>query len=138
MTEAPSYPEAAQVADDLIANTLKLVRDEVVRGFDRQERYNDKLDQRFETMVTKSEFKAEIGRVDTRHDSLQREVATLGEQLADALIGIRKDMSGGFSEIKKQGEERSTKSRWFTGIALTAAGLVSGIVFNILAALPGK
>lgn len=125
MTDAPRRSDTPPVADDI----LRIVRDEVVRGFDRQERYNDKLDNRFETMVTKTEFKAEIGRVDAEHGALRKEVDSVEDRLS-------KQMTTGFEEIKEQGAARGAKGRWFTGTLLAAAGLLSGIVFNILSNLP--
>ena len=124
MNNAPHYPEAAQVADDLIGAQLKMVLAEVTRGFDRQERYNDKLDARFETMVTKSEFKAEIGRVDPEKKAKDKEILNQGVII-----------QAGFDSIEEHGKARSQKSRWFTGIVVAGAGVLSGAVFNFLGLL---
>lgn len=124
MDDAPHYPEAAQVADDLIGAQLKMVHTEVTRGFDRQERYNDKLDARFETMVTKSEFKAEIGRVDAEKRAQDKEILALGTEI-----------KSGFESIAEQGKTRSASNRWFTGMVVAAAGVLSGVVFNLLGLL---
>lgn len=125
MTETAHYPEASKIADDHISKQVSSVRDEVVRLADRQERYNDKLDARFDSMVTRAEFRAEIGRVDAERGALSKEVT-----------GVKDAIKTGFDEVKQQGEARGAKSRWFTGIVMTGAGLASGLVFNILGSLP--
>lgn len=125
MTETAHYPEASKIADDHISKQVSSVRDEVVRLADRQERYNDKLDARFDSMVTRAEFRAEIGRVDAERGALSKEVT-----------GVKDAIKTGFDEVKQQGEARGAKNRWFTGIVMTGAGLASGLVFNILGSLP--
>lgn len=132
MEDAPHYPEAAQVADNLIASQIKVMRDEVMRGLDRQDRYNDKLDLRLESMVTRSEFRAEIGRVDAERAAVSKDVASVSESVSKDIASVSSNVSDGFAEIARQSESKATKGRWFTGIMLTAAGVVSGLVFNII------
>lgn len=109
------------MADNLIASQIKVMRDEVMRGLDRQDRYNDKLDLRLESMVTRSEFRAEIGRVDAERAAVSKDVD-----------GVNAAVAKGFAEITRQSEARGMKGRWFTGVMLTIAGMISGLVFNII------
>lgn len=132
MEDAPHYPEAAQVADNLIASQIKVMRDEVMRGLDRQDRYNDKLDLRLESMVTRSEFRAEIGRVDAERAAVSKDVASVSENVSKEIASVSKSVSDGFAEIASQSKAKASNGRWFTGIMLTAAGIVSGLVFNII------
>lgn len=128
MTEAAPYPQTAQVADELIVNQLKMVHAEVKDGFGRQERHNDKLDARFESMVTKAEFRSEVRRLDAEHGHLR-------DSVTKGLEASRKEMREGFQRIHDEDKSRTTKTRWFTGTLLTCAGLVSGLVFNIISSL---
>lgn len=120
------------MADNLIASQIKVMRDEVMRGLDRQDRYNDKLDLRLESMVTRSEFRAEIGRVDAERAAVSKDVASVSENVSKEIANVSSSVSDGFAEIARQSEAKATKGRWFTGIMLTAAGIVSGLVFNII------
>lgn len=121
MTTPPHYPEGAQIADSGLSVQIDSVGRSLERFSDRQERFNDKQDARFDNMVTRSEFKAEIGRVDTRQDNTDREVKN-----------VKLDVHKGFEDAKKRDESRTAGTRWFTTLIISAASLASTGLFSLI------
>lgn len=121
MTAPPHYPEGAQIADSGLSAQIDSVGRSLERFSDRQERFNDKQDARFDNMVTRAEFKAEMGRVDTRQDATDKEVQN-----------VKLDVHKGFEDAKKRDESKTAGNRWFTTLMVSVASIASTGLFSFI------
>lgn len=145
-----AYPGGAKAVDEHIGERITdLVRD-VRAGFERQERSNDRIETKFDKMVTQSEFSATVQRLDGQDKTIEEKVDRGLEDLRDevdrGLDGVRKEMHDGLSRVSTQVEsgfaaaaeqtkERNAKNRWFWGAAIAGLGVINAVVFNLVAIL---
>lgn len=133
MTEAVpvAYPEGSQVADGYISAQIKSLDDSVGRGFDRQERHNEKIDQKMDQLVSRSEFKAELGRVDSEARSMKESIVANRAESAVAVEALRVESRTGFKQVEEREEGRRTRNRWAVGAALAGFTLINGAIATI-------
>lgn len=131
MSQPPHFPNTTQVVDELIGDKVNMVLAEVMRGFERQERYNDKLDTRLDKMVTRVEFEAEIGRVDSDNKSLGREIGAMRTEFKSGISEAHSAISEAINGLKEVERDKTTKNRWLVGIVFTVVTLANGIFWQI-------
>ena len=132
MSQPPHFPNTTQVVDELIGDKVNMVLAEVMRGFERQERYNDKLDTRLDKMVTRVEFEAEIGRVDSDNKSLGREIGAMRTEFKSGISEAHSAIANAINGLKEAEEKKSTKARWMVGIGLSVFTIVNGLFWQII------
>lgn len=76
-------------------------------------------------MVTKGEFNATIQRLDARDEHLDTKMNA-------GFKDIELKVSQGFNDAKDSEKERNTKNRWFWGLLVSFAGILSGVLFGVL------
>ncbi len=90
-------------------------------GFGRVER-------RIDDMVTKGEFSATVARLDAKDDHLDTKIDT-------GFKDMELKMAEGFSAVKDADKERNSKNRWFWGLMVSFAGVLSGAIFGTITLL---
>ena len=142
-----AYPGGAKAVDEHIGERITdLVRD-VRAGFERQERSNDRIESKFDKMVTQSEFNATIQRLDGQDKTIEEKVDkgldALRDEMGSGLESLRTELSGsvervsykvtkGFDEAAEETRSRTTKTRWIIGAGIAALGAVNAVIFNII------
>ena len=107
----PPYPIVAEVADSHLSRAIESLDRKVSDGF-------DKVDRRIDTMVTRDAFEATVQRLDARDES--------------GFKDMELKVSKGFTDVREADRDRNTKNRWFWGLMVTFAGVLSGAIFGVL------
>lgn len=134
MPDSSQYPPGAQAVDQNLFSSVEGLRNTVETGFDR-------IDRRMDSMVTKDAHLADVARLDQRIDHTD-------EKIEQGLKEVKHDMAQGFAELRardaardadfeKRENNRFSKQRWVLGWGLTAAGILSGIVFGVINLISG-
>ena len=112
-----------------------LVRD-VRAGFERQERANDRIEAKFDKMVTQSEFKATVQRLDgqdkTIEEKVDRGLEDIRKEMHAGLERVSSQVTEGFEAAAESDKARTAKTRWLIGAAVAALGVVNAVIFNIV------
>lgn len=118
MSEMTPYPVGAEVADGHLSRSIDALDRKVSEGFDRVER-------RIDTMVTREAFDATVQRLDAKDVQLEGQIE-VGFKDMDARVKQE------FLNVKTADQDRNTRNRWFWGLMVTFAGVLSGTIFGIL------
>lgn len=112
-----------------------LVRD-VRAGFERQERSNDRIEAKFDKMVTQSEFKATVQRLDgqdkTIEEKVDRGLEDIRKEMHTGLDRVSSQVADGFEAAAESDKARTAKTRWLIGAAVAALGVINAVIFNIV------
>ena len=114
----PPYPIVAEVADSHLSRAIESLDRKVSEGF-------DKVDRRIDTMVTRDAFDATVQRLDARDEHLDAKVES-------GFKDMELKVSKGFTDVREADRDRNTKNRWFWGLMVTFAGVLSGAIFGVL------
>lgn len=128
----PPYPPASEAVDQQLSKAIGSLETTTKDGFRR-------VEGQMRDMATKDAVNAQVARLDLRVDHVS-------ERVDIGIAALEKEMAVGFSELRardaerdkdfdKREERRSSKQRWVLGVGLTAAGVLSGIVFGIISLL---
>lgn len=117
----PPYPQASEAVDNAILQMMGDLRGAMTEGLGRVER-------RIEEMVTKGEFSATIARLDAKDDHLDT-------KMDSGFKDMELKFAEGFSAVKDADKERNTKNRWFWGLMVSFAGVLSGVIFGTITLL---
>ena len=131
-----AYPGVAKAVDEHIGDRITdLVRD-VRAGFERQERANDRIEAKFDKMVTQSEFKATVQRLDgqdkTIEEKVDRGLEDIRKEMHAGLERVSSQVTEGFEAAAESDKARTAKTRWLIGAAVAALGVVNAVIFNIV------
>lgn len=112
-----------------------LVRD-VRAGFERQERSNDRIEAKFDKMVTQSEFNATVQRLDgqdkTIEEKVDRGLEDIRKEMHTGLDRVSSQVTEGFEAAARSDKARTSKTRWLIGAAVAALGVINAVIFNIV------
>ena len=112
-----------------------LVRD-VRAGFERQERSNDRIESKFDKMVTQSEFTATVQRLDgqdkTIEEKVDRGLEDIRKEMHNGLERVSSQVTEGFEAAAESDKSRTLKTRWLVGAAVAALGVINAVIFNIV------
>lgn len=114
----PPYPTVSEVADSHLSRAIESLDRKVSDGF-------DKVDRRIDTMVTRDAFDATVQRLDARDEHLDAKVES-GFKDMDVKV------AEGFRSVREADRERNTKNRWFWGLMVSFAAVLSGGIFGVL------
>lgn len=114
----PPYPQASEAVDNALFSAIEGLRTSTDAGFKR-------VEDRISTMVTKGEFNATIQRLDAKDEHLD-------SKMDSGFKDIELKMSKGFQDVADADKERNMKNRWFIGLMVTFAGVLSGAIFGVL------
>lgn len=112
----------------VVARELQSLREIMRDGFDGIGKRVDRIEDKFEKVVTQSEFSSVIQRLDMRDEMLETRVETEFKEL-------KSDVAAGFEAVKASDKERNSKNRWFWGVMIAAAGVISSVTFSIINAV---
>lgn len=131
-----AYPGGAKAVDEHIGDRITdLVRD-VRAGFERQERSNDRIEAKFDKMVTQSEFNATVQRLDgqdkTIEEKVDRGLEDIRKEMHSGLDRVSNQVTEGFEAAAESDKARTAKTRWLIGAAVAALGVVNAVIFNIV------
>ena len=122
MTEVNApYPQASEAVDAHLSAAIESLRSSQELGFTR-------VENRINEMVTKGEFNATIQRLDAKDDHLEA-------KMESGFKDMKLEVSQGFNNVKDADRERNTKNRWFWGLMVSFAGVMSGTIFGIITLL---
>lgn len=122
----PSYNQSS--IEFVVARELQSLREIMRDGFEGIGKRVDRIEDKFEKVVTQSEFSSVIQRLDMRDEMLETRVETEFREL-------KSDVERGFESVKASNAERNAKNRWFWGVMIAAAGVISSITFSIINAV---
>lgn len=112
-----------------------LVRD-VRAGFERQERSNDRIESKFDKMVTQSEFNATVQRLDgqdkTIEEKVDRGLEDIRKEMHTGLERVSSQVTEGFESAAESDKARTAKTRWLIGAAVAALGVINAVIFNLV------
>lgn len=111
--------------DSAIVRELQGLRGEMTRGFDSVDNRIDRIETKFDKVVTQAEFGAVVARLDLKDTALEGAMNS-GFNSVNIKVGTV------VSEIKEADKERNVKNRWFWGLIVSCAGIISGVVFGII------
>lgn len=114
----PPYTQASEAVDNALFAAVEGLRASQEAGFNR-------LETRINEMVTKGEFNATIQRLDAKDDHLDT-------KMAEGFKDVRLEVADGFTRVREADQERNTKNRWFWGMLVSFAGILSGVVFGTI------
>lgn len=131
-----AYPGGAKAVDEHIGDRITdLVRD-VRAGFERQERSNDRIEAKFDKMVTQSEFNATVQRLDgqdkTIEEKVDRGLEDIRKEMHTGLERVSSQVTDGFEAAAESDKARTAKTRWLIGAAVAALGVINAVIFNIV------
>jgi len=131
-----AYPGGAKAVDEHIDERITdLVRD-VRSGFERQERANDRIEAKFDKMVTQSEFSATVQRLDGQDKTIEEKVDKglddLRNEMSSGLARVSGEVKAGFKATADADKARTTKTRWLIGAGVAGLGVVNAVIFNIV------
>lgn len=131
-----AYPGGAKAVDEHIGERITdLVRD-VRAGFERQERSNDRIEAKFDKMVTQSEFNATVQRLDgqdkTIEEKVDRGLDDIRQEMHAGLSRVSDQVTEGFKAAAASDKARTAKTRWLIGAAVAALGVINAVIFNIV------
>lgn len=115
------YPQASEAVDAHLSAAIESLRASQELGFTR-------VENRINEMVTKGEFNATIQRLDAKDDHLEA-------KMDSGFKDMKLEVSQGFNNVKDADRERNTKNRWFWGLLVSFAGVMSGTIFGIITLL---
>ena len=125
--------------DDHIGERITDLSRSVQVGFERQERANDRIEAKFDKVVTQSEFSATVRRLELQDSNIEEKVdrglADIRSEMVSGLAQVREDVAEGFGRISEEGRARITKTRWLIATGVAALGAVNAIVFNVIGAI---
>lgn len=124
----PDNSPASSIADQFLLRTIETLGatlthqlNEISREFSTR---LDRMEGRFDAVVSKGEFEAEVRRLEREHRIYESEIDKLWEaRRADK----RENAEALHSKV--------VRFRWFVGIGLTAATFLSAVTFGVLGAL---
>lgn len=97
------------------------------------------VNKRFDEMVTRREFEAEVRRVDQAHKTLRAEFDQHITSSEGIISGVRKDVEKATEDNRKEFdtefERFKAATRWFIGLAISISSVLSGVIFAILQAI---
>lgn len=131
-----AYPGGAKAVDEHIGDRITdLVRD-VRAGFERQERANDRIEAKFDKMVTQSEFNATVQRLDgqdkTIEEKVDRGLEDIRKEMHTGLDRVSSQVTDGFESAAESDKARTAKTRWLIGAAVAALGVINAVIFNLV------
>ena len=131
-----AYPGGAKAVDEHIGERITdLVRD-VRAGFERQERANDRIEIKFDKMVTQSEFNATVQRLDGQDKTIEEKVDKglddLRNEMSSGLTRVSGEVKAGFEATAAADKARTAKTRWLIGAGVAGLGVVNAVIFNIV------
>lgn len=131
-----AYPGGAKAVDEHIGDRITdLVRD-VRAGFERQERSNDRIEAKFDKMVTQSEFNATVQRLDgqdkTIEEKVDRGLDDIRKEMHTGLDRVSSQVTEGFEAAAESDKARTAKTRWLIGAAVAALGVINAVIFNFV------
>lgn len=115
------YPPASEAVDNHLASAIDALRGDVQAGFAR-------TDATLRDVVLKGEFNATIQRLDARDEHLET-------AMNSGFTGLRADMASQFAGLKTEDDRKTSRTRWFTGTAVTIGALASSVVFGVISNL---
>ena len=108
-------------------------------GFERQERSNDRIEAKFDKMVTQSEFNATVQRLDgqdrTIEEKVDRGLEDIRKEMHTGLDRVSNQVAEGFEAAAESNKARTSKTRWLIGASVAALGLINAVIFNIVSLL---
>lgn len=123
------YPPAAEAVDQALARAIDTLRETTTHSISALQATLteglSRVERRMDDLVTKGEFAATVSRLDAKDDQLDTKIET-------GFQSIRREVSEGFQDVKDDDRERNTKNRWFWGVMVAFAGVVSGVVFGVI------
>lgn len=120
------YPQSS--IEFVVARELQSLREIMRDGFDGIGKRVDRIEDKFEKVVTQSEFSSVVQRLDMRDEMLETRVENEFKEL-------KSDVAAGFEQVKASDKERNSKNRWFWGAMIAAAGVISSVTFSIINAV---
>lgn len=122
--------------DDHIGDRISDLSRAVSDGFGRIERDNQRIEQRFDKMVTQSEFSATVQRLDGQDKTIEEKVDKglddLRGEMASGLTRVTDEVKAGFKATADADKARTTKTRWLIGAGVAGLGMINAVIFNIL------
>lgn len=100
--------------DRYLEKSIDDLRATVTEGFKN-------IDKKFESMVTRDLFAATVQRIDSDIHSTNNNIEFVERTVEDKL-----------DRIDEKVEASGARTRWVVGLAIVAAGVISGIVFSIV------
>lgn len=123
------YPPASEAVDTQLSKAIDSLEATTRDGFNR-------VELQMRDMATKDAVEAHVSRLDLRVDHtverMESGFAKFEKEMAKGFLELRERDNERDKEFEKREENRSSKQRWVLGWGLTAAGVLSGIVFGIL------
>lgn len=117
----PPYPQASEAVDNALFSAIEGLRASQEAGFNR-------VGDQIKDLVTKGEFNATIQRLDMKDEHLDSKMDT-------GFKDMELKVAEGFSAVKDADKERNTKNRWFWGLMVSFAGVLSGVIFGTITLL---
>lgn len=133
--DPPKPSDSTTVADQYLLRAIETLGDTMNRQFYEMNSRLDKMEGRFEAVVSKGEFEAEVRRLEREHRIYESEI--------DKLWQARREDREHAKEVRaydQQKAEAATQSkvvrfRWLVGIGITAATFFSAVTFGVLNSL---
>ena len=131
-----AYPGGAKAVDDHIGDRISDLSRAVSDGFGRIEWDNQRIEQRFDKMVTQSEFNATVQRLDGQDKTIEEKVDKgldeLRNEMSSGLTRVSGEVKAGFKATADADKARTTKTRWLIGAGVAGLGVVNAVIFNII------
>ena len=120
---APLDPphNSPDVADGYILRALDTLSENLDKRFNQVDSRLDKMEGRFEAMVSKDAFEAEVKRLDRENEIKQVEIEKLWAARRD-------DREAATAALAN----KDTRFRWFVATGITLAAVASAVVFGVL------
>ena len=119
--DTPHAPHSPDVADGYILRALDTLSENLDKRFNQVDSRLDKMEGRFEAMVSKDAFEAEVKRLDRENEIKQVEIEKLWAARRD-------DREAATAALAS----KDTRFRWFVATGITLAAVASAVVFGVL------
>lgn len=106
--------QTMHLQDSAIVREIQGLRGEMTRGFDGMDNRIDRIEAKFDKVVTQAELVAVVARLDLKDTSLESSI------------------NNGFTSLKEADKERNTKNRWFWTLIVACVSVISGVTFGIV------
>lgn len=132
---APLDPPKTLTSEQYIMSAIETLGDTLGKQIGEMSKRLERMDERFETMVSQVEFKAEIKRIDRERELVAKDVDHLGAILRTEREKSEQQRKDDRSEVQAEFDRKQNKTRWFVGVFTSSIAIAATIVFGVLNAL---